>query len=63
VSYIAVITGLLLMNVEERERSASRNPLGRALVEGFRFVGRNMPVRAILMLLGVVSLTGMPYTC
>jgi len=32
------------------------------VVEGFRFVIRNLPIRAILMLLGVVSLTGMPYT-
>jgi MFS family permease len=62
VSYIAVITGLLLMNVEERERSASSESPWASVVEGFRFVGRNMPVRAILMLLGVVSLTGMPYT-
>src|ERR1017187_5582863 len=61
VSYIAVITGLLLMNVEERERGAPGvSPLAD-VVEGFRFVVRNMPVHAILMLLGVVSLTGMPY--
>jgi MFS family permease len=62
VSYIAVITGLLLMNVEERERIATgASPLAD-VVEGFRFVIRNLPVRALLMLLGVVSLTGMPYT-
>jgi len=62
VSYLAVITGLLLMRVEEPERGAPReSPLASA-VEGFRFVARNMPVRAILTLLGVVSLTGMPYT-
>jgi len=63
VSYIAVITGLLLMNVEERERSASSESPWASVVEGFRFVGRNMPVRAILMLLGVVSLTGCRTRC
>ncbi len=62
VSYIAVITGLLLMNVEERERGAPGISPWASLVEGFGFVARNMPVRAILTLLGVVSLTGMPYT-
>ena len=61
VSYIAVITGLLLMNVEERERVASGESPLESLVEGFRFVTRNLPVHAILILLGVVSLTGMPY--
>jgi MFS family permease len=61
VSYIAVITGLLMMTVEEREPGArGASPLAD-VVEGFRFVIRNLPVRAILTLLGVVSLTGMPY--
>jgi MFS family permease len=31
------------------------------IVEGFRFVGNTAPIRALLMLLGVVSITGMPY--
>jgi MFS family permease len=61
VSYIAVIAGLLLMNVEERERVATGESPLADVVEGFRFVTRNTPVHAILMLLGVVSLTGMPY--
>ena len=61
VSYIAVITGLLMMTVEERERGVpGASPLAE-MAEGFRFVVRNLPVRAILALLGVVSLTGMPY--
>ena len=61
VSYIAVIVGLLLMSVEERQRGASNDSPLANLAEGFRFVSRNRPVHAILMLLGVVSLTGMPY--
>jgi len=61
VSYIAVIAGLLLMAVEERERGASNDSPLENLAEGFRFVARHRPVHAILMLLGVVSLTGMPY--
>jgi MFS family permease len=62
VSYIAVIIGLLLMNIEERERGASNESPLANVTEGFHFVVRNRPVHAILMLLGVVSLTAMPYT-
>jgi MFS family permease len=58
-SYIAVIAGLLMMRVEFRSRSASSGN-GNA-IEGFRFVVRNPPVRALMLLLGIVSLTGMPY--
>ena len=29
--------------------------------EGFRFVARTAPIRALLLLLGVVSFAGMPY--
>ena len=32
------------------------------IVEGFRFVARTAPVRALLLLLGLVSLAGMPYS-
>jgi MFS family permease len=61
VSYIAVIIGLLLMNVRRHERiRPPGSPLSH-VVEGFRFVTQNPPVHALLMLLGVVSLTGMPY--
>ena len=31
------------------------------MVEGFRFVARTAPVRALLLLLGIMSLAGMPY--
>jgi len=61
VSYVAVVAGLLLMTVEARARA---RPEGSALanaVEGFRFVARTAPVRALLLLLGLVSLMGMPY--
>lgn len=61
VSYVAVVAGLLLMRVGAR---AGARPEGSVLsnaVEGFRFVARTAPVRALLMLLGLVSLMGMPY--
>jgi MFS family permease len=61
VSYIAVIAGLLMMHVSRHEHvNQPGSPLSH-LKEGFGFVLHNTPVHALLMLLGVVSLTGMPY--
>jgi MFS family permease len=60
VSYIAVIAGLLLMNVTRHERTSSSSPL-EDVVEGFRFVLRNPPIHALLILLGIVSLAGTPF--
>jgi MFS family permease len=61
ISYIAVIVGLLLMKVECQRRSKSDSPLAD-IVEGFRWVSHTGPIRALLLLLGLVSLVGMPYT-
>ncbi len=61
VSYLAVIAGLLAMRVAPRPVQPAGSPL-RRLAEGFRYVSGNLPVRSLLGLLGVVSLTGMPYT-
>ncbi|MGB5153944.1 MAG: MFS transporter [Candidatus Sulfotelmatobacter sp.] len=60
VSYIAVIIGLLLMRVIAPIRAAMASPLEH-MMEGFRFVNRTAPIRALLLLLGLVSLVGMPY--
>jgi MFS family permease len=63
VSYIAVIAGLWRMRVARREASAEprRSPV-RRVVEGFSFVGRTGPIRALIILLGLMSLFGLPYT-
>jgi MFS family permease len=60
VSYIAVIIGLLLMRVVSPIRAAMASPLEH-MMEGFRFVNQTAPIRALLLLLGLVSLVGMPY--
>ncbi len=60
-SYLAVIAGLLMMDVTRpRPRKTPRSAI-RDTIEGFRFVARTTPVRALLLLLGVVSFAGMPY--
>src|SRR5436309_2196533 len=61
-SFIAVIVGLVLMNVGNRAPGEHRGPRVSAIIEGFRFVLQTRPIRALLILLGVVSVMGMPYT-
>jgi len=62
VSYIAVISGLLMMKVERPAAlAAMASPLAH-IAEGFRFVRQTAPIRALLLLLGLVSLVAMPYT-
>ena len=60
ISYIAVIAGLMLMRVEHRPQNVA-SPLAH-VIEGFRFIQRTGPIRAILLLVGLVSLVAMPYT-
>jgi MFS family permease len=60
VSYIAVIAGLMMMNVHSPARAIGASPFEH-IKEGFRFVNDTAPIRALLLLLGIVSATGMPY--
>ncbi len=61
VSYVAVIIGLFLIRVQERRKPAEGSHL-QHIIEGFQFARQAVPVRAVLLLLGVVSLVGMPYS-
>ena len=61
-SYIAVITGLLLMDVRRPELHLSPKSTLENIVEGFRFARQSKAVRALLLLVGLVSLVGMPYS-
>jgi MFS family permease len=61
-SYIAVITGLLLMKLPARD-TTPRPPAALAdTVEGFRFILRTTPVRDLLLMVGLISFAGMPYS-
>jgi MFS family permease len=62
ISYIAVIFSLLMMQVTVPQVTRNRVSAIVDLREGWRYVTRFQPVRAILLLLGLVSLVGMPYT-
>jgi MFS family permease len=62
VSYIAVIIGLLMMKMPARaERSQSSSSIS-TILEGFNYVRRTKPMRALILLSAVISLTGMPYS-
>ena len=62
ISYVAVITGLLMMRVSrERERVAGGTPVEQ-IVQGFRFAWGSTAIRDILLLVGLISGLGMPYT-
>jgi MFS family permease len=60
-SYVAVLTALVRMRIVARARSAAPTSAWASVVEGFAFAWHTMPVRALLLLLGLVSLMGMPY--
>jgi MFS family permease len=61
ISFIAVIAGLLAMRLPPfRPPLAPARGL-RAILGGFTFAGRTPPVRALMILLGLISLLGMPY--
>jgi MFS family permease len=60
VSYIAVIIGLIMIKVPPAAVPKKASAISH-IAEGFRFAARNTPIRALLLLLGLVSLTGMPY--
>ncbi|HUA00964.1 MAG TPA: MFS transporter [Candidatus Aquilonibacter sp.] len=61
VSYIAVIAGLLLMKLPPPTRRVEKASPFEHIREGFRFVRDTAPIRALLLLIGLVSLVAMPY--
>ena len=62
VSYIAVIAGLMMMRIHVPGKLSGSGSALEHMIEGFRFVRRTTPILALLLLLGLVSLVGMPYT-
>jgi MFS family permease len=60
ISFLAVIAGLWMMKMERPRMSIEGSPLEN-IIEGFRFVSRTKPVRALMLLLALVSFTAMPY--
>jgi MFS family permease len=62
ISYVAVIIALLAMKVNKVTKRVSINNISKEIKEGFKYSFGFAPIRSILLLLGLVSLVGMPYT-
>jgi MFS family permease len=60
ISYIAVISSLVLMKITPLIRERVGSTVSN-IAEGFGYVASTKPIRALLLLLGLVSLMGMPY--
>ena len=61
-SYLAVLAALLAMNVEPRKMAHQRPHFWQGLREGMAYAGGFVPIRAILLLSALVSLTGLAHT-
>ena len=61
ISYIAVIGTLLALHIKPQERKVPRKHILRELKEGFVYVSSFAPIKAILFILALISLLGVPY--
>lgn len=61
VSYVAVIGSLLAMSIVRAAPVARQKDMFRDLGEGWKYVSQSVPIRSVLILLGLISLVGMPY--
>ena len=61
ISYVAVISGLLLMRLTKQAPLQQHGSPLENMIEGFRFARHTAPVRALLLLIGLASLAAMPY--
>lgn len=60
-SYLAVIGSLWAMKITTRNREARTTEIWHGLKEGFAYAFGFVPIRNILLLIALVSFTGMPY--
>ena len=61
ISYIAVIGSLLLMHLAKKETKSRNGKVWSQIKEGFSYVNGFPPLRAIILMLALISLMGMPY--
>ena len=61
VSYVPVVASLLAMRLRPRPAQRAPGPMWGELREGFRYAAGFAPIRALLLLLALASLMGMPY--
>ncbi len=61
-SYMAVLASLLAMRVRAIVPAAEKTGIAAGLSEGLSYIGGSMPIRTILLLVGVVSMMSAPMT-
>src|SRR6202035_3583669 len=62
VSYFAVIAGLFMMRIKKTTQVHDGAAPLEKLREGFRFARHTKPIRALLVLVAIVSFMALPYT-
>ncbi len=62
VSFLAVIAGLLAMRLPAFRPKPPGAPILARMREGLAHVAARRPIRALMLLVGLMSLVGMPYT-
>jgi MFS family permease len=62
VSYIAVISSLLLMRLKPFVPVEKKEKVWRSLQEGFGYAYNFPPIRALILIVGLLSLFGMPFS-
>lgn len=60
-SYVAVIGSLLAMRIQAAPPRRRRHLLAE-IREGWRYVSQSLAIRSLLLMIGLISLFGMPYT-
>lgn len=61
ISYIPVIIALSAMKIARKKNSIPERHILHEIKEGFSYAFSHLPIRAILLLLCLISLMGMPY--
>jgi MFS family permease len=61
-SYVGVILSLAAMRIRPRELAPAGVPVLEDLRNGWRYVVESLPIRTALILLAIVSISGVPYT-
>jgi MFS family permease len=62
ISYLAVIAALLGMRIAPKNSNPHHSKIWPGLAEGFTYAFGFAPIRAVLLLLAMVSLMGMPFS-
>jgi MFS family permease len=62
VSFLAVLVALAAMQLPTRPAAGRHLPVFQGLREGFAFIAKSPPIRALLLLVSLISFAGLPYT-